>query len=105
MMNFGLKSDVLDAIVCVLKRNPKIHKATVFGSRAKGNYRPYSDVDIALYGEVDTTDAERIICELDELPTAYTFDVTVYSAVQNSALREHISRVGVVIYDSTVSVK
>ncbi|MCL1877352.1 MAG: nucleotidyltransferase domain-containing protein [Defluviitaleaceae bacterium] len=98
MQDFGLKAEVLGAIVAVLKCNPKIEKAVIFGSRAKGNFRNYSDIDIAIYGEVDSTDAEHIICELDELPTAHSFDVTAFDAIKNPALQEHIKRVGVLIY-------
>ncbi|MCL1883066.1 MAG: nucleotidyltransferase domain-containing protein [Defluviitaleaceae bacterium] len=98
MQDLGLKAEVLGAIVAVLKRNPKIDKAVIFGSRAKGNFRNYSDIDIAIYGEVDSTDAEYIITELDELPTAYTFDVTAFDAIKNPALQVHIKRVGVPIY-------
>ncbi|WP_414646601.1 nucleotidyltransferase domain-containing protein [Clostridium tetani] len=29
----------------------EIEKAYIFGSRAKGNYKPGSDIDIAIYGE------------------------------------------------------
>jgi len=99
MDRFGLKNGVLDAVIDVLKGNPGVHKSTIFGSRAKGNYRRCSDIDIAIYGDIDALDAERLICDLDELPTAHTFDVAVYDLINNPALREHIERVGVPIYE------
>ena len=98
MPDFGLQDHELAAITGTLKQNRNIHRAVIFGSRAKGNHRPYSDIDIALYGDVEPADVEDLICRLDELPTAYTFDVTSYASVNNAALRDHIDRVGVEIY-------
>lgn len=98
-MSCGLKNEILDTINKILGNYSNIDKAIVFGSRAKGNFQPYSDIDIALFGNVDTSTVEFIICELDELPTAYTFDVIVYNSIKHDAFREHIDRVGVMIYE------
>ncbi|MDR2728012.1 MAG: nucleotidyltransferase domain-containing protein [Chitinispirillales bacterium] len=95
--NLGLEN--ISAISAVLEKTASIQKAVVFGSRAKGNYTAYSDVDIALYGSVDFLEVESVSCELDELPFIYKFDVVAYSLVKNAELREHINRVGVVIYE------
>ena len=67
--------------------------------RAKGNYKPGSDVDIALKGsEVDFLVAS-ISGELnEETPLPYTFDVVAIDALDNEALKEHIQRVGVSFY-------
>jgi len=88
----------IDAISAVFKEAAFVQKAVVFGSRAKGNYAAYSDVDIALYGNIDFLEVESVSCELDELPFIYKFDVVAYNLVKNASLREHIDRVGVVIY-------
>jgi len=98
MDNFGLNEGYLDKIREVLRQNSKIKSASIFGSRAKGNYKPHSDVDIALYGDCDTLDIERVLCELEELPVVYSFDLLSYNAIDNPDLREHIDRVGVEFY-------
>ena len=87
------------ALRSVFEKNPSITKAVVFGSRAKGNHTERSDVDIALHGGVGFWDVEKIACELDDLPFIQKFDVVAYDLVNNAALREHIDRVGVVIYE------
>ena len=102
MDNFGLSKDCLNKICEALRQNPKISRALIFGSRAKGNHKPHSDVDIALYGDCDTLDIERILCELEDLPTTYTFDLLSYSTIDNPDLQAHIDRVGIEIYDSSV---
>ncbi|WP_346877370.1 MULTISPECIES: nucleotidyltransferase domain-containing protein [unclassified Clostridium] len=50
-MSFGLRELDLEYIVSVIRGFDEIEKASIFGSRAKGNYKPGSDIDIAVYGE------------------------------------------------------
>jgi len=99
MYNLGLSEEVLDSMIAVFMRNPKITAATVFGSRAKGNLKPFSDVDIAVHGECDVLDVEDTAQHLDELPVVFTFDVVAYESIKSSDLKNHIDRVGVVIYN------
>ena len=99
MPDFGLSADDLFAVTETLRNDPQILGASVFGSRAKGDYKPYSDVDIVLYGDLKPTDVERVICDLEELPLVYQFDVVAYGLVTNPALRWHIERVAVRIYE------
>ena len=87
-----------DAIIAVLEEIPSVQKAVLFGSRAKGTAKPHSDVDIALYGNVDVFEAEDVSCRLNELPFIQKFDVVAFNLVENAELREHIERVGVEIF-------
>jgi uncharacterized protein len=77
----------------VFKKHPCIAKVRVFGSRAKGNFRRESDVDLAIYGDVDAVLASLVASELDELPLPYQFDVQAYPCIKHAPLREHINRV------------
>jgi predicted nucleotidyltransferase len=70
----------------------------LFGSRAKGKHTPRSDVDLAVWGDVDAVRAEAIAAELDELPLPYRFEVKPFERIKLRSLREHIERVGIVIY-------
>ena len=99
MPDFGLKENVLQSVAETLRNDPRILGAAVFGSRAKGNYKPYSDVDIVLYGDLTPLDVERVASDLDELPFVYKFDVVAYELVNNPELCEHIERVGISIYE------
>ena len=82
----------------VFRRHPEIAAATLFGSRAKGNHSIRSDVDLAISGAVDPLRAEAIAAELDELPLPYRFEVQSFDHITHRALREHIQRVGLVVY-------
>ena len=94
-MRFGLSDKQIEQI-SVLLNNAGVSKAVIFGSRAKGNFRPNSDIDIAVWG--NEPNIGRILTELDELPMPYKFDVVEYEPL-TAALREHIDRVGVVFYE------
>jgi predicted nucleotidyltransferase len=97
-MPWGLDARTRGLLGAVLEQHAGILEARVFGSRALGTHRPESDVDIALYGDVDDALAARIAGELDELPLPYAFDVRAYPCLKHQPLREHIDRVGEVIF-------
>lgn len=99
-MRFGLPESTLDRIVAVLSRHPKIEKAVIFGSRAKGTYKKGSDIDLAISGRaLDSAEEARLHEELDELLLPYTIDTANYSRIENPALIDHIDRVGALLYD------
>jgi predicted nucleotidyltransferase len=85
----------------VFQRHPEITAVKIFGSRAKGTHAPNSDIDLALWGDVDELRAESIAAELDELPLPYHFDVQPFDTIKLLPLREHIERVGIVLYPET----
>ncbi len=95
-MRFGLKEETIKAISDVFAQYPQIKKAVVFGSRAKGNYRDGSDIDICLFGDIELSLLHRIEESLDELYLPYTVDLVVYNRIQNQDLKEHIDRVGII---------
>jgi uncharacterized protein len=59
----------------VFGRHPEIQTVKLFGSRTKGTHVASSDVDLALWGDIDALRAESIAAELDELPLPYRYDV------------------------------
>ncbi|MCL2158600.1 MAG: nucleotidyltransferase domain-containing protein [Oscillospiraceae bacterium] len=97
MNNFGLPEDVYEEILKALKRFPEIKCAKVFGSRAKGTQKRYSDVDIAVYASASHNLAANVKDALDNLDAVYNFDVLHYEMTTNSEIKAHIDRVGVEI--------
>lgn len=89
---FGLPQETLEKINSCLKKHSEIHWVKVYGSRAKGDYRPSSDIDICFSSNRDIS--AKLLAELEELPTPYLFDVTHYESIQNPDLKLHIDRVG-----------
>ena len=99
MTDLGLNASDLFAVTETFRNDPRILSASVFGSRAKGDYKPYSDVDIVLFGDLEPLDIERVADDLEELPMVVKFDVVAYGLVENPEFRRHIERVGVRIYE------
>lgn len=97
---FGLLDTDMEAIVSVLSRQPKVNEAIIFGSRAKGNFKNGSDVDIALKGkDLDFDTISRISYLLnEETNMPYKFDVLNYHSTDEPALIDHIDRVGIEFY-------
>ena len=98
MNTTGLTPHELSLAAGVFRRHPEISLVRLFGSRAKGTHTPHSDVDLAVWGDVDAVRAESIAAELDELPLPYRFEVKPFECIELRSLREHIERVGIVIY-------
>ncbi|MCL1800588.1 MAG: nucleotidyltransferase domain-containing protein [Promicromonosporaceae bacterium] len=94
-MMFGLSDQQVDSYIATLK-NHGVTRAVVFGSRAKGNFRPNSDVDIAVFDDVGKV--TKLRDALDELPYPHKVDVVAYHKIENPALRDHIDRVGVDLF-------
>ena len=102
-MKYGLDDFVIEKICSVLAQYPSVHKAVLYGSRAKGNYKTGSDIDLCLVGQdLDQTFLYRIEELLDELLLPYTFDLSIYGNLSNQDLIDHIDRVGVVLYQKKI---
>lgn len=96
---FGLKAMDLELISKTFSQFTEIEKVVLFGSRAMGNYKPYSDIDIALFGaSIDLTRQNKIENQLDDLLLPYKFDVCVFEKIENKELIDHIDRVGITIF-------
>lgn len=95
----GLKSKELEFISTILVSHLEVEKAIIYGSRAKGNFKPFSDIDLTLIGsKIDLTLQNKIENELDDLLLPYKFDISIYHKIKNKDLKEHIERVGKIIF-------
>ena len=98
-MRFGLKEEVIQAINNVFINHHEVEKVLLYGSRAKGNYKPASDIDLTLVGEaIDVSLMNKISWELDDLLLPYTFDLSIYHHLNDPDLLDHINRVGAIFY-------
>ena len=96
---FGLEPDAIDAIKAIFRKYSTIDTVILYGSRAKGNFKIGSDIDITLLGEKLTyKDLINISIELDDLLLPYEFDLSIYEDIDSNSLLEHIKRVGVEFY-------
>jgi len=95
----GLSAATLQTIGAVLARFPQIDQALLYGSRAKGNFKPGSDIDLTLQGPALTQSVLGDIEEaLDDLLLPYEIDLSIYEQLGNPELAAHIDRVGQPLY-------
>ncbi|MBS1667605.1 MAG: restriction endonuclease subunit S [Bacteroidetes bacterium] len=98
-MKFGLEQHTIDKLITVFEQYPKLDKAIVFGSRAKGNYKEGSDIDIAIKGrDLNFDDTLHLLRKLDEQELPYEIDLINYHSIKEPDLKEHIDRVGIELY-------
>ena len=103
-MKFGLSNKVEKIMKKLFASFSEVDEVIVFGSRAMGNYKKGSDVDLALKGEeINLNIHAKIKYELDEvLPLPYFFDIVNYSDIESPELVEHIDKNGVLFYKKTI---
>ena len=98
-MKYGLQDTTIEKISTLLSLYPQVEQATLFGSRAAGNYKNGSDIDLTLYGEALTLSTlNKIIDDLDNLFLPYTIDLSIFANISDPDIIDHIQRVGVTFY-------
>ena len=99
MNNSGLTQQEISNIRAVFANYPQIHEAVLYGSRAMGNYKPASDIDITLKGKaIDLSLQTEIEFDLDDLMLPYKFDISSFDKIKNPEFLDHIKRVGKTLY-------
>lgn len=100
MEQFGLSSENLSAIIRVITSVKRVSRAWIYGSRAKGDYRNNSDIDIALEGEgLTLNDLATLDERLDNLMLPWQFDLSIKARIKNEALLEEIRRWGEIVFE------
>jgi predicted nucleotidyltransferase len=98
--NFGIYSNSFALILNEFQKYQEIEKASIFGSRAMGNYKKGSDIDIAIFGQlISRTTILKLIFQLnEELPIPYFIDIVHFESTENEELKNHIIEQGKIIY-------
>ena len=96
---FGLCELDIERLCAVFREHPEIRRVLMYGSRAKGNYRRGSDIDIAIVGNMDDRTLSQVATELDDLLLPYQIDIAAYEGIQTPELKSHIDRVGQTLYE------
>jgi uncharacterized protein len=99
-MKYGLSQSVIEKINGVLSHYPFVERATLYGSRAKGNFKNGSDIDLTLHGSSLSLDVVyKILNDLDDLFLPYTIDLSIFDDIRDPDVVAHIQRVGVTFYE------
>lgn len=93
--SFGLTQETIEKIKSVLKKYPAIKKCLIYGSRAKGNFKPGSDIDLTLEAPaMNLSELLKLESEIDDLLLPYKVDLSLKHQIDNKDLLAHIERVG-----------
>lgn len=98
-MKYGLKEEIIRKIQEVFFQYPQVEQAIIYGSRAMGNYKAASDIDITFSGkDLNLNIISKIEWDLDDLLLPYTFDLSIYHKITDPDVQNHINRVGEIFY-------
>lgn len=98
-MRWGLSDTVVDKLNGLFGRYPAIRNVTLYGSRAKGNFQPGSDIDLCIEGdELTLAGLFEIENHIDDLLLPWKVDLSLRHKIDNPELLEHIDRVGVKLF-------
>lgn len=101
MTNFGLDTHILDKIKAVLALYQDVDSAGIFGSRARGDYKNYSDIDIVVHAPTMTTVRLMDLCaDLHKLPIIFKMDVVHFDGLDKPELASTIQRDEIEIYSA-----
>ena len=93
--NTGIKLLVIQQI-CELAQKYNVQKVILFGSRARGDYKERSDIDLACSGG----NYVRFSLDVDELTsTLLQYDIVNLDGVVQKELLDSINKEGIIIYE------
>ena len=96
---FGLTNRDMKTLLDTFAKYPEIKEVHLFGSRAKGNYKTGSDIDLAAMNEgVNTKIISVINSLLSESSLPYKVYFVNFFELTNQDFIDHIKRVGVPFY-------
>jgi predicted nucleotidyltransferase len=106
MNQFGISEKSYQLLLDTFSQYPEIEQVVIFGSRAKGNYKKGSDIDLAIKGKDCKVETALNISAIvnEELPIPYHIDVINYDTLKHLELKDQIDRVGVVFFSKNTFV-
>jgi predicted nucleotidyltransferase len=96
---FGLPDKTIYLINEIFAKYPDVEKVLIYGSRARGDYKNGSDIDLTMLGDISVDYKFRISGLIYDLPIPYMCDLSIYKNIENENLIEHIERVAQVFYE------
>ena len=95
----GLSESVIAKINTVFAHYPQVGEVRLYGSRAKGNFRNGSDIDLVIMGaSVTYLQLLHMESQIEDLSLPYKVDLSLFRQIDNLDLIDHIERVGKTFY-------
>lgn len=91
----GIPAEIWKSIADTILECDKVSDILVYGSRAKGSYHKFSDIDLTLIGEkIRHSDLLEIYNRIEELNLPYEIDLSIYSELDYAPLINEIDAFG-----------
>ena len=87
---YGISEEIIETLKTIEKNNNV--KIYIFGSRARGDYKEYSDIDICITEEVDQKKRYEIMDDVDKIMTHHKIDLIFLQDVKNKEFIKNIDR-------------
>lgn len=97
---YGIRINLYNELINTIKKFG-IKKAIIFGSRARGEYKDNSDIDLAIiFNNNDKDNFIKLQTKLEELQTLYKFDIIDFNGIKDDKFKSEIEKDGIVIYEN-----
>ncbi|WP_242950062.1 nucleotidyltransferase domain-containing protein [Clostridium intestinale] len=97
LKQINLNKELLEEIIDICKRHAEIEKVVLFGSRARGDNSPKSDIDLAIYANSNFSD---FIEDMENnTRTLLEFDFSNMRTVKDEFFIEQVNKEGIIIYE------
>ena len=101
---FGLSQKSLSEVIGFFRNYMEIDEAKLFGSRAMGNFKNGSDIDIAILGDaISLSLILKLKNDFEESSLPYFVDIVNYNSISNPELKRHIDQNGITLYVKSYS--
>jgi uncharacterized protein len=96
MQEYGIPTEIWHDLIGTIRANSKVHSVILFGSRAKGNPKPGSDIDLAIQGnDLKTAELISLLVQIDALELPWKIDLVNFASIKDQNLIDHIRRCGI----------
>jgi nucleotidyltransferase substrate binding protein (TIGR01987 family) len=91
---------LMDKIKMIAFNYPNIYKIILFGSRARGDFRSSSDIDLAIFSKSESSlEVSNFTNDLEKLDTLFKFDIVFINPLTDEKLLANINKEGIVIME------
>lgn len=97
-MTFGIDDGLIRSIR-EIGRNYAIEQIVLFGSRARGDHKPVSDIDLAVFLLPECNCTGRLTSDIEDLNTLFKIDTIFINENTDPQLMENIKKEGVLLYE------
>jgi len=96
---FGLKIATINSLKVLFSKHSQIEKVILYGSRAKGDYKNGSDIDLTIVApSMSTNELLKLENEIDDLMLPHKVDLSLQHQIESDKMLDHIQSVGVEFY-------